>query len=182
MSHIPTPATIDAAPEASRPMLEAIKKQLGSVPNIFRMMSNSPAVLGAYTGMSGALGKGALDAATRERIALAVGQLNGCHYCVSAHSMIAKNVAKLDADEIYANRRGVSNDARADAAVRFAVKIVQARGGVKPSDIDAVKAAGYSDEEVVEIVGHVAFATLTNYLNEVLGTELDFPPAAALAS
>lgn len=180
MSRIPIPATIEAAPEAARPMLETIRKQLGSVPNVFRMMSNSPVVLEAYTGISGALGKGQLDAATRERIALAVAELNGCHYCLSAHSMVAKNVAKLDASEIQANRQGGSSDPHAAAAVRFAVKIVETRGGVTSSDIDAVKAAGYSDAEIVEIVGNVALGTLTNYLNEVLGTDLDFPAAPPL--
>ena len=78
MSRIPTPAAIDAAPEASRPLLEAVKKQLGSVPNLFRIVANSPAALEGYLGLNGALAKGALDARTRERIALAVAEINGC--------------------------------------------------------------------------------------------------------
>jgi alkylhydroperoxidase family enzyme len=78
MSRIPTPATIDAAPSASHPLLEAVKKQLGVVPNLFRLVSNSPAALEGYLALSGALNKGKLPAQTRERIALAVAEINGC--------------------------------------------------------------------------------------------------------
>jgi alkylhydroperoxidase family enzyme len=84
MSRIPVPATISDAPTASQPLLEAVKKQLGVVPNLFRLVSHSPAALQGYVGLSGALSKGALPAATRERIALAIAEINGCDYCLSA--------------------------------------------------------------------------------------------------
>ncbi len=109
MSRIPTPATIDAAPAASQPLLEAVKKQIGAAPNMFRLISNSPAALEGYLGLYGALGKGALPAPTRERIALAVAELNGCGYCLSAHTYLGKNLAKLDDAEITANRNGPSS-------------------------------------------------------------------------
>ncbi|MEO8669464.1 MAG: peroxidase-related enzyme [Bauldia sp.] len=179
MSRIPTPATIDAAPAASQPMLEAVKKQLGVVPNLFRLVSNSPAALEGYLGLSGALAKGALPAQTRERIALAVAEINGCNYCLSAHSYLAKNLAKLDDAEIAANRGGASNDPKADAAVRFAVKVARERGHTSEDDLRAVKLAGYSDAQVIEIVLHVALNTWTNYINEVAKTDIDFPVAAA---
>ena len=86
MSRIPTPPSIAAAPAASQPLLEAVNKQLGSVPNLFRLAANSPAALEGYLGMMGALAKGALPAATRERIALAVAEVNGCNYCLAAHT------------------------------------------------------------------------------------------------
>ncbi|MDI1286166.1 MAG: peroxidase-related enzyme [Reyranella sp.] len=179
MSRIPTPATIDAAPAASQPMLEAVKKQLGVVPNLFRLVSNSPAALEGYLGLSGALAKGALPAQTRERIALAVAEINGCNYCLSAHNYLAKNLAKLDDAEIAANRGGASNDPKADAAVRFAVKVARERGHASEDDLRAVKLAGYSDAQVIEIVLHVALNTWTNYINEVAKTDIDFPVAAA---
>lgn len=175
MSRIPTPASIEAAPEAARPLLEAAKKKFGVVPNLYRLTATSPAALEGLLGLSGALGKGALDAATRERLALAVGQINGCGYCLSAHSYIGKNLAKLSDAEIAANRSGQSADAKADAALRFAVKVTNARGAVSEADLEAVRAAGHSDAEIVEIVAHVALNTLTNYLNEVFKTEIDFP-------
>lgn len=178
MSRISTPATIEASPAAARPFLDAVKKQLGSVPNMFRIVANSPAALEGYLGLNGALSKGALDAKTRERIALAVAEINGCGYCLSAHTYLGKNVAKLDDAEITANRSGASNDLKADAAVRFAAKIVNLRGHVSEADVAAVKLAGYDDAQVVEIVLHVALNTLTNYVNEVLSTDIDFPAVA----
>lgn len=179
MSRIETPATIEDAPEKSRPLLEAVNKQLGSVPNMFRLVATSPAALEGYLGMSGALGKGALPAATRERIALAVAEVNGCDYCLSAHTYLGKNLAKLDDAEITANRSGASNDPKADAAVRFAALVARNRGHVAPSDLSAVKLAGYSDAQVIEIVQHVALNTWTNYFNEVFKTDIDFPVVEA---
>jgi uncharacterized peroxidase-related enzyme len=175
MSRIPTPASIEAAPSASQPLLQAVKKQLGIVPNLFRLVANSPAALDGYLGMSGALGKGDLPAATRERIALAVAEINGCSYCLSAHTYLGKNVAKLDDAEIAANRQGGSKDPKADAAVRFAANVARERGHVSEEDVKTVKSAGYSDAQVIEIVQHVALNTWTNYINEVAKTDIDFP-------
>jgi uncharacterized peroxidase-related enzyme len=178
MSRINTPASIEAAPAAARPLLEAVKKQIGSVPNLFRVVANSPAALEGYLGLNGALAKGSLDAKTRERIAITVAEINGCGYCLSAHAYLGKNVAKLDDAEITANRSGASNDLKANAAVRFAAKVVNARGHVSDADVAAVKAAGFDDAQIVEIVLHVALNTLTNYVNEVARTEIDFPVVA----
>jgi uncharacterized peroxidase-related enzyme len=175
MSRIQTPETIEAAPSKSQPMLEAVKKQLGVVPNLFRMVSTSPAALEGYLSLSGALGKGQLPAPTRERIALAVAELNGCSYCLSAHTYLGKNLAKLDDAEMTANRNGASNDPKAEAAVRFAAKVVSERGHLQASDVEAVRQAGYDDGQILEIVLHVALNTWTNYINEIAQTEIDFP-------
>jgi uncharacterized peroxidase-related enzyme len=178
MSRIQIPATVAAAPTASQPLLQAVEKMLGSAPNLFRLVSNSPAALEGYLGLFGALGKGALPAPTRERIALTVAEFNGCDYCLSAHTYLGKNLAKLDDAEIAANRSGTSNDPKAAAAVQFAAKVTQARGKVSAEDVLAVKNAGYSDAQIVEIVQHVALNTWTNYINEVAKTEIDFPVVA----
>lgn len=182
MTRIATPATVADAPLAAQPLLEAVKKQIGSVPNLFRVVSNSPAALEGYLGLSGALGKGTLPAATRERVALAVAEINGCAYCLSAHTYMGKNLAKLDEAEILANRMGRSNDPTADAAVHFAAQVTKARGHVSDDDLRAVKLAGYDDAQVVEIVLHVALNTWTNYINTVAQTVIDFPMAKALAA
>ena len=182
MPRLPTPASIEASPAAARPLLHAVEKQLGVVPNLFRVVGNSPAALEGYLGLNGALGKGELEAATRERIALAVAEVNGCDYCLSAHTYLGKNLAKLSEAEIAANREGMSSDSKADAAVRFAVKLVKTRGHVSDADVQAVKKAGYNDAQVIEIVLHVALNTLTNYVNEVAKTEIDFPVVTAEAA
>jgi uncharacterized peroxidase-related enzyme len=144
-------------------------------------VSNSPAALEGYLGLSAALGKGRLPAQTRERIALAVAEINGCDYCLSAHTYLGKNLAKLDDAEIAANRAGTSGDPKADAAVRFAASVVRERGHVDETDLRAVKLAGYDDGQVIEIVLHVALNTWTNYLNEVAQTVVDFPAVARAA-
>lgn len=178
MSRIPIPASIDTAPAASRASLNAIAKSLGSAPNLFRLIAHSPAALKGYLGLSASLAGAELDARTQERIALAVAELNGCSYCLSAHAYLGKNLAKLDDAEITANRSGASNDPRADVAVRFAAAIVRARGHVSDANLNAVRAAGYSDAAIVEIVLTVALNTFTNYVNEVARTDIDFPVVA----
>jgi len=131
-----------------------------------------------YLGVLVALGKGALPAPTRERIALAVAEINARGYCLSAHTYLGKNLAKLDDAEMVADRNGASNDPKADAAVGFAAKVARFRGHVSDQDLQAVKAAGYTDGQVIEIVQHVALNTWTNYINEVAKTAIDFPVVA----
>jgi uncharacterized peroxidase-related enzyme len=179
MSRIPTPVSIDASPEASRAQLRAVEKSLGSVPNLFRLVASSPAALGGYLGLAGALSASKLDAKMQERIALAVAEINGCNYCLSAHTYLGRNVAKLDDAEITANRNGTSIDIKASAAVRFAAEIVHARGHVTDEQLAAVRAAGFGAAEIVEIVLAVALNTFTNYVNEVAKTDIDFPVVTA---
>jgi uncharacterized peroxidase-related enzyme len=179
MSRISTPASISEAPEASRQMLKTVNAQLGVTPNVFLVTANSPAALTSYTGMLGALAKGKLPGPTHERIALAVAEANGCDYCLSAHTYLGKHAAKLDDAEMTANRAGRSNDAKADAAVCFARKVMETRGHVSDADVNAVREAGYDDAQIVEIVQHVALNTWTNYVNSVARTTIDFPVVSA---
>jgi uncharacterized peroxidase-related enzyme len=180
MSRLLTPPTVAASPAASRPLLEAVGRQLGSVPNLFRVAGNSPAALEGYLGLSGALAKGALPAATRERIALAVAEVNGCGYCLAAHTFLGGTLAGLPGAEMAANRAGGSLDPKAHAAVRFAALVARARGHVDAGAVQAVRDAGYDDAQIVEIVMHVALNTWTNYLNDVAATAIDFPAVAPL--
>jgi uncharacterized peroxidase-related enzyme len=180
MSRISIPSREDA-PAESVPLLDAVSAQLGVVPNMFRAISLSPAALEGYLSLNGALGK-TLDIKTRERIALTVAEATECDYCLSAHSYLGANVAKLDEPEMAANRNGRSNDVRADAAVIFARKVVQVRGKVADADLAAVKMAGYSDAQIIEIVVTVALNLLTNLINNVVDTEIDFPVVRRLAA
>ena len=88
-------------------------------------------------------------------------------------------MAKLDDAEITANRHGSSNDIKADAAVKFAVRVTNARGHITSENFAAVKAAGYTDAQIIDIVQHVALNTWTNYINTVGETEIDFPVVKA---
>ena len=175
MTRIHTPATVADAPASTHTALNSVEKQLGRVPNLFRVVANSPAALTGYMQLSAASAQGALDAATRERIALVVAELNGCGYCLSAHTYLGRNVAKLDDAEITANRNGASNDPMADAAVRFAAAVVRQRGQVSNEQVQAVRTAGYTDAQVLDILLAIALNTFTNYVNEVAKTEIDFP-------
>lgn len=177
MSRLSIPAR-DDVPEASKPILDAVHKQLGVVPNMFRLIAQSPAALQGFAANNGALAK-ALDVKTRERIALAVAQVNACDYCLSAHTYLGLNLAKISPEEVALNRHGESGDAKANAAVSFAAKIVRERGRVSDADIRAVREAGFSDGAIVEILAVAAENIFTNLLNIVADTDIDFPVVRA---
>ena len=173
MSRLSIPA-LDAVPAASKPILDAVNKQLGVVPNMFRLFATSPAALTALTSLDAANAR-ALDLKTREGIALAVAQVNGCDYCLSAHTYIGLNMVKISPEEATLNRKGTSGNSKTAAALQFAAKVAQARGQVGSDDLAAVRAAGFTEAQIVEIVSVVAQNFLTNLLNNVAQTDIDFP-------
>lgn len=173
MTRIALPAN-DALPAASQPVIEAMTKQLKMTPNLFRIMALSPNALNGWAALQGALSK-TLDAKLRDGIALAVSQANGCQYCLSAHSYVASNMAHIDDDEIRLNRLGQSHTPKTAAAVAFAKALIETRGKVAESDLHAVREAGFSDANIVEIVALAAQFMLTNFVNNVFDTEVDFP-------
>lgn len=175
------PVSLDSATGKSKELLDGVQKKLGMVPNIMRTFAQSPALLQAYLGFSGGLSHGVLSAKLREQIALAVSEQNGCGYCVAAHTAIGKAVG-LSPQEASDARRGASPDGTTEAALHFAVRIVETRGWVTDDDLSGVRQAGYTDAQIVEIVGNAALSLFTNYFNHVVDTDADFPaPAAACA-
>lgn len=173
MQRIPQLDPADASRDVAA-TLAAVKAKLGVVPNIFKTMAQAPAVLDGYLAFSAALGAGKLPAPLREQIALVTAGVNACDYCASAHSALGK-MAGIPSDEIKRNLVGEASDSKVRAAIRFARKLVVDRGVVSNADIAAVKSAGYSDEEVLEILGQVAINLFTNYFNHVAATDIDFP-------
>lgn len=169
----------DAATGRARELLELVQGKLGLVPNMMRAMAGAPAVLDGYLQFSGALGHGTLPARVREQIALAVAEANHCEYCVAAHSAIGRTVG-LTVDQIRDSRLGTVVDPKADALVRFALKVVNTRGAVSDGDLDAIRAAGFGDAAIAEVVANVALHVLTNYFNRVAETDVDFPPVSEL--
>jgi uncharacterized peroxidase-related enzyme len=141
-----------------------------------KAIANSPAVLKGWMDLSGALAGGALPAAVRERLALATAEYNRCTYCLSAHTFLAKNVAKLDDDEIERARHAESADPHVDALLALSDAIARGRGTIDETAIKTARAAGVTDAEIAEVIGNLALNILTNYFNIVVGTETEFTP------
>jgi len=163
----------------TRALLEGVERKLGTIPNLMRTMANSPAVLEAYLGFSGALAKGTLSARLREQIALVVGEANRCEYCLAAHAALGR-LAGLSDDEIADSRRAASTDPATQAALAFARKVVAERGRVNDDDVQGLGIAGFSDGDIAEIIANVALNLFTNYFNHIAETEVDFPRVEAL--
>lgn len=160
-------------------LLAAVKKSLGVVPNMTKAMANSPALLEGYIGLNGALSGGVLPVATRESIALAVGQENSCDYCLSAHTYLGEHVAKLSTDAITGARNAHSDDPKTAAILALAVDVTRTRGQIEADTLDRVRTSGVTDAEIAETVGHVALNVLTNYFNILAEVEIDFPVVTA---
>jgi AhpD family alkylhydroperoxidase len=148
------------------------------VPNLFRVVANSPDALDGYLKLSGALSTGILDNKVREQIALAVAEINKCDYCLSAHTTLGGLVGLSD-DDILKARRSSSSDLRTDAILKLARAIVIQRGEISNTDFESARAASLSDAEMVEIVLNVTVNILTNYINHVAQTVIDFPEVRA---
>jgi uncharacterized peroxidase-related enzyme len=180
MSRIAVP-TRDEAPAESQPILDEVGKQLGFVPNLHQLMALSPAALSGLVGLQGLLSK-TLDLKIRDAISLAVSEVNACNYCLVAHSYRAARFTHLPPEEIALNRRGESSDPRR-AAAGFARNLVETRGRVRDSDLAAVRQAGFTDGQIIEIIALSAQFLMTNFMNNVADTEIDFPeiePAQAI--
>jgi uncharacterized peroxidase-related enzyme len=158
----------------AKELLDDVVKKYGGAPNSFKTMAHSPAGLQGFLGLSGTLEGGVLPFETRYQIAIAVSEINGCAYCLSAFTAIGKSGGMRD-ETLAMCRRAGSADPKVDAMLKFAAAIVRKRGAVTPEDFQKVKSAGCSDEEVQEIVANVALFTFANYINLVIGTEIDFP-------
>lgn len=168
----PETATGDAATH-----LATAKKMFGGTPNLVTTAANAPSTLGAMLGMFANVGKGTLGAKVGEQIAIAVAQSNRCGYCLSAHTVIGR-MQGLDPAELAAAKRAASMNPKSAAILKLAVEINSSRGQVSDAVLAKARAAGISDVEIAEVVGHVALNVFTNYLNNVSETEIDFPVIA----
>lgn len=176
MSRITT-ITNEIANTEQLTLLTAIQNQLGMVPNFLRVFAHSPDALKAFLGLHHIANHGALDASTRERIALALAQQNECEYCLSAHTAIGRK-AGLNGAEIEANRAGNSQDAKAAVAVKFARALVEHTGEITNTELQAMHDAGFSEAEIVEVITHVGMNILTNILGKASRVDIDFPKIA----
>ena len=165
----------------SKPTLDMFTKNLGFAPNMMATFALSPIAFNSWATLLGSLSK-ALDVKTRDSIGLAVSEVNGCNYCLTVHSFTAEHMAKLPADEIILARKGHATDPKRDAALQFARKVIETRGKVSDADLKAVRDAGYTDANVMEIVALVAMYSLTNFFNNVFDPEKDFPAVTPAGS
>jgi len=154
--------------------LSQVMARLGMVPNLFATLAHAPVALDGFLSLSKTLSRGRLSAAQREILALVVGQENECQYCLSAHTAMAKAGGACEADAMKA-RAGDVEDPFDRALTSLAKKIVRQRGHVADGDIENARKAGIDDGLMMEVVANVALNTLTNYANELAGTEIDFP-------
>lgn len=167
----------ETATGITKDLLDATQAQLGRLPNLYRTLAQSPAALAGYLGFRGALINGVLDVQMRERIALLTAAINDCGYCVSAHTLRGAK-AGLNTDQLCDTQRSRDANPRIEAALQFVDCVIQNRGIIADNDFLRVKQAGWSDQEIGEMIAHVALNVFSNYFNQIAQPDLDFPAAS----
>jgi uncharacterized peroxidase-related enzyme len=173
MSRIPQVNPAATTPERQA-LLSAVHQAFGATPAMFKTVAQSPAALKMMWGAFGALGSGVIAPKLGEQIAVAVADRNACEYCLAAHTALGRK-AGASAAEMAAAQAGESADPKTNAALRFALKLVDSRGRVADADVQALRTAGFDDEHIVEILAHVALNLFTNYVNVAFAVPVDFP-------
>jgi uncharacterized peroxidase-related enzyme len=178
MSRLTTINPADATGAAAE-LFANIKKAAGKVPNAYATIgTHSPDTLGAVLALDAVLAKSTLSKSDVETVKLAVSEVAGCDYCVAAHTLVGK-FAGLSQDTMKQVRAGApTGDAQRDALVHFVRTLVGTSGTLPAAELDAVRAAGYTERQVIEISLAIAAITLTNLVNRVNDTTLDFPAVA----
>jgi uncharacterized peroxidase-related enzyme len=155
-------------------VLDQIQQTFGTVPAMFQAAANSAVTLKSLWGGFVATAGGTLPAKLKEQLAVAIADSNGCEYCLAAHTALGRK-AGASAQEITEAQAGRSEDPATDAALQFALKVVQSRAQLSDADFATLRRAGFSDEAIVEILAHVALNLFTNYINVALRVPVDFP-------
>ena len=173
-SNLLQPLTIATAPEASQPVLEGIQKGFGFIPNLMATFANSPAVLKGYLALDAQWDQSSFTALERNYVLLAVSLENGCGYCTAAHSTMAKAFLKAPAETVAAIRSGEpTGNEKLDALVGLVREIVAQRGHAEPTTVARFLAAGYTKNQVMELLLGVALKTISNYLDHLNPAPLD---------
>lgn len=165
--------TIDTAPEAAKPILQGALKGYGFVPNLYGTMAEAPTILEGYITLSGIFGKADLSETERQIVLMTNNRLNGCKYCMAAHTTLSQMGGVAD-DVIEALRNNTPiADSKLEALRQFAIVINESRGWPTEEQITALLDAGYTRQTVLEIILGTALKVLSNYTNHVAETALD---------
>ena len=178
MSRISVP-NVESATGATAEIYGQIKKAIGSIPNTFAAIgAHGPDALKAIMLADSVLAAGSLSKRDQETIKLVVSGVAGCDYCVAAHSLLGK-LTGLKPDVLRQIRVGEpTGDAKRDALVHFVRRLVRTSGTISEAEFQAIRAAGYTDAQLVDISLAIALTVFTNVFNRINDTEIDFPAVA----
>jgi uncharacterized peroxidase-related enzyme len=169
-----TKHTADTAPQASKPFVNQSLAANGFLPNLIATLANSPAAIETYFAVGTINGRSGLSFAEREAVQITAAAVHGCGFCVAGHTAVARNKVKLDASVVDALRaQRTVPDARLEAVANFARAVIVRRGAVADNDYEAFRAAGFSEEQALDVVLGVSLATLCNFANNLARNELN---------
>jgi len=169
----------EQASEQSKKIFEGIENAVGMLPNIYAVIGNSPNALGSYLAFSEAQKNGSFNAKEREAIFLAVSEANGCNYCVSAHTTIAK-MNGFSEEETIQLRTGEHKNIKLNIITNLAKSIISNRGRADEELVQSFYEVGFDEKALVDLVALIAEITFSNYVAKLSKPEIDFPKAQYL--
>ena len=166
--------TLDSAPDSVKSELQAAEKAVGTIPNLYRGLANSPAALKIYLKFNQTLKEhGSLTPVEQQVVYLTASAENGCTYCVGAHSTLA-SMANIPNDTLKELREQRElSDPKLNALRNFTLEELEQRGWVSEQAISDFEAAGYDHRHVLEVITILAQKTISNYFNHIAQTPLD---------
>ncbi len=171
----------DQVPSFVKRVYRRIEDSLGYLPNLYKGMANSPETLNGFLELSKNINAGVLEGWMRKAIILAVSEKNGCEYCLSMHTSIALKQGLLSEEQCIKSRKLEGWNDRSTAILNLTGKMLKGHGHLQDSDIEVLAASGFSEAEIVEMVGVIVQITFANYIAELVNPDLDFDPAPPLS-
>jgi uncharacterized peroxidase-related enzyme len=165
--------TVESAPKESRATLEEVEDQYGFIPNLLRVMAESPQAVRSYWTLGRELNRVSLTPIEQQVVMLTVSLVNRCPYCMAAHSLTARLAGMSDEDIDAIRNCKALGDPRLEALRTFACTITEQRGWVKSAVTEKFLSAGFTKAQVFEVMLGIAYKTMSNYTNHVVGTLLD---------
>ena len=166
--------TQETAPEGSRPFVDKAVANNGFLPNLIGVLANSPQALQTYMTVSGINAETSLTLPEREVVQITAARIHGCDFCIAGHTAIALKKAQLPVETVRALQQGQDTaDAKLDAVRQFSEAVIATRGGVSDDALAAFKAAGYNDQQALEVVLGISLATLCNFANTLAGSSIN---------
>lgn len=167
--------TIETAPEAAQDALKAVQQANGFIPNLIGVLANAPTALETYRTVGGINGRNSLTPEEREVVQITAAVVNGCGFCVAGHTKISLNLLKMPKEVVNALRATarIDSDHKLDTLARFTLAVILQKAKLTEAQLNEFFAAGYNQQNAIDVILGVSLATLCNYVNNIAETPIN---------
>ncbi|HDL5509168.1 TPA: carboxymuconolactone decarboxylase family protein [Mannheimia haemolytica] len=166
--------TIESASETAQEALKAVQQANGFIPNLIGVLANAPTALETYRTVGGINSRNSLTAEEREVVQITAAVVNGCGFCVAGHTKIALKALKMPEEVVNALRATARiDDNKLDTLARFTLAVMLQKAKLTEAQLNEFFAAGYNQQNAIDVILGVSLATLCNYVNNIAETPIN---------